>query len=160
MSDPVLDSKLREFLEAEHESRSRGHTAANIMLAISSMRQEHRELAARYESTALRHELRLDRHGQRLKKLENRLDFAQDEMDTGTHQIADLQRALADKQNEINERKADSIWWRRQKWQWLVAALGALALVGITTTLGVLGFFIARSLSVAAPQQQQQQQPK
>lgn len=147
MGDPELDRKLQSFLEETERERRHGHTIANLRMEINSLRSDVQEVATEQRLQ----KLRLDRHGRDIHAIKRHLEWHDDDMDTGQHQVADLQRALQQKENELKERRDSGIWWKRQKWQWLVAALGAIALVGITTTLGVLGFFIARQLQQPPP---------
>ena len=39
------------------------------------------------------------------------------------------------------------IWWRRQKWQWLVSALSALVILFLTTTFGAIAWLAARAFA-------------
>lgn len=147
MGDPELDRKLQSFLEETERERAHGHTIANLRVEINSLRSDVQEVATEQRLQ----KLRLDRHGRDIRAIKQHLEWNDEEMDTGQHQVVDLKRALAEKEAEIKARRDSGIWWKRQKWQWLIAALGAIALVGITTTLGVLGFFIARQLQQSPP---------
>lgn len=147
MGDPELDRKLQSFLEETERERAHGHTIANLRVEINSLRSDVQEVATEQRLQ----KLRLDRHGRDIRAIKQHLEWSDEEMDTGQHQVVDLKRALAEKEAEIKARRDSGIWWKRQKWQWLIAALGAIALVGITTTLGVLGFFIARQLQQPPP---------
>lgn len=131
MSDPVLDRKLREFLDEHAEDKANGNTIANLRLEVHQIRNDMNELAAEQRV----HRLRLDRHGKDIKALKEAVFNRTEEIDTGVHQVEDLRRHLAEKEAELKERR-DSVWWQRQKVTW---AVGILAFVGTSTLLGLGG---------------------
>lgn len=150
MSTKKLDDQLAEFLDDVEKDKRDGRTVANLHFAVEAMRQEVRATRTEVHAVATRQtqmEVRLDRHGRDIRAIKERLDFEADEMDTGSHQIADLRAALEQKQAEINSRHDSMIWWRRQKWQWLVSALSALVILFLTTTFGVIAWLAARAFA-------------
>lgn len=133
MTDTKYDKLLRDFLEADARDRADGNTIANLRLEQHQLRNDMQEVVQ--EQRLMK--LRLDRHGRDIREIKQRLDFGNDDFDTGVHQVEDLKRHLAAKEAELRERRDSGIWWRRQKWQWAMAAVGAVAagIVGGTATI-------------------------
>lgn len=143
MSDLKLDQQLRVFLEETERDRAEGNTIANLRLETHQLRTELREVAT--EQRLMK--MRLDRHGRDIRELKTRLEWdGEEEMDTGQHQVDDLKRHLAVKEAELKDRRDSTIWWKRQKWQWLVGAIGALVMLVVAALGSVIWFLVQRSL--------------
>jgi hypothetical protein len=139
VSNPDLDAKLRAYLEEHARDREEGNTIANLRLGLHQLQLDVNEVAA--EQKVMK--LRLDRHGKDIRELKQHVYSREsDEFDTGVHQVEDLRRHLAEKQSELEERRRDSVWWKRKKAEWVVAALGAIAMAMLTGTGGAIWFFV------------------
>lgn len=135
-----LDSRLRAYLEEHEQDKAEGNTIANVRIEMHQLQVDMREMNMRMKTT----ELRLDRHGRAIREIRQRLDLDGDDVDTGVHQVEDLRKHLQAKEQEhkmeLKEHR-DSIWWRRQKINWMVAALGS-SFVLTLSTIGTLIWYI------------------
>jgi septal ring factor EnvC (AmiA/AmiB activator) len=131
MGDPRLDAKLADFLSAFERDQNQGNTLANVRLDMHALRLDVQELTTQQQLT----KMRVDRHGRDIAAIKNHLSWEGEEMDTGQHQIADLKKALHDQESA---RRDSGIWWKRQRWQWFAAALGAVAVLVLNTLVTVL----------------------
>lgn len=133
---PDLDGQLRRYLSEAQKERDEGHTVGALHRDVQDIKIEQHETNRRLEEQNVEIKqvrLRQDRHGKDIRELKRRV-FHSDEWedkDTGVHQVEDLRRHLASKEAELKEHKLeikeqrDSIWWKRQKVQWLGATIGA-----------------------------------
>ncbi len=145
MSDPKIDAVLREFLSTWKIDQEAGHTIANLLHEISTLRAEVHEL--RILSASLERDLerekrlltmRVDRHDKRLLDIERRLAMQNEDVDTGQHQVDDLRRLLAEREREIDERKEEGRWWRRSGIQWIVAGAAWLVATIVSVIIATL----------------------
>lgn len=141
-SDPKLDQQLRQFLIEVERERAEGHTIANLQLDVGQLRSDIGELYA--EQRLIK--LRLDRHGKDIKAIKQHLEWEGAELDTGQHQVEDLKRHLAAKEAEISQRRDSQIWWKRQKTQWIMAAVGGGAILLCSALGSVAWWFIQKTL--------------
>lgn len=116
---------------------------------LDVLRHEHMRLMASVGS--LHHEVgglkdRMDRHGKRLRLIEERTQVQRPQSDPDiTGQIM-IDAALLEAENkrlsaEATQRRDSGIWWKRQTALWIVAGLGALAMV-LMTSVGSLIFWL------------------
>lgn len=130
-TDHRTEFLLREFLESFERDQQQGHTLANVRLEMHALRMDFQELTTQQQLM----KLRLDRHGRDISAIKRHIALESDDMDTGQHQIEDLKRALHDQEQQQRD---SMIWWKRQRWQWVAAALGALALIILNTLVTYL----------------------
>lgn len=130
-----LDRLLRDFLESEARSRAKGITLETLHSLVRDIADD--RLADRQT---------LFRYGRRLKALERQMEIVTERPEvpvqpwqpdpaeiTGTWQFKQVTA-------ELSEHKSDARWLKRKGIEWLIAALGALAMV----LLGVIGFLLTK----------------
>lgn len=137
-SDPnlartVLDAQLRQYLADAERDKAEGNTIAQLRLEVQDARAEQHDTNARLDEVATEQKLmrmRMDRHGKSIREIRKKVFHTDpdeiEEIDTGSHQIKDLKEYLAKHEGEQKERR-DSIWWRRKRWEWVMAAAGFVA---------------------------------
>lgn len=142
MSDPKLDAQLRAYLEDAARDKAEGNTIANLRLEVHQLRADMNELST--EQRLMK--LRIDRHGRDIREIKQRIDWGDGDhlADTGQHQVEDLRRHLAAKEAELQGHKDSGMWWRRKKREWIVAFLGAAAMLVLGAFGTVTWFFITR----------------
>lgn len=136
---------LREYLQGWKQDQNEGNTIKTLReevhdarLEMGQMRIDLNELST--EQRLMR--LRMDRHGKAIRELRAKV-FHNDEheVDTDVHQVEDLKRHLQAKEAELRERRDSMTWWKRKKTDMFLAALGAIALLGIGA-MGTLIWYI------------------
>lgn len=130
-----LDHMLREFLEADARARAQGITLEALHALVRGIADDR-----------LQDRATLDRYGRRIKALERQMEMVTERPEvpvqpwqpdptevTGTWQY---QQVTA----QLSEHKSDARWLKRKGIEWLIAALGAVALA----LLGVIGFLLTK----------------
>lgn len=142
MTETKYDSLLRDFLERERRDRDEGNTIANLRLELHQLQLDTNEIGAQVRV----HGIRLDRHGRDIRALKQQVfQRVEDDIDTGVHQVEDLKRHLAAKEAELRDQR-DSVWWRRKRWEWAAAAVGAVMLLALGAVGTVLWTIITRGV--------------
>lgn len=133
-----LDRQLQKFLQEANQDRAKGFTLANIVLKLNALTNAIAELRSEVESIRSR----VARHGREIKELKLLAKY-EGEPDTGQHNVDDLKREVervrAEREAERHQKEADGVWWKRQIVVWVVAAVGAIALMlgSVIVTLAI-----------------------
>jgi hypothetical protein len=141
MSDPKLDEDLRAYLAHDRAEKAKGHTIANLQMAVYQFDVAMRKVQARtdaHELTLADHESRLDQHGMAIVALKrrNRQGPHDEEMSTGQFDVAAIQRQVAEQERQRREsmmaKAAESAWWKRSIITWVVGGIGVVAMSLLT----------------------------
>lgn len=142
------EKALREYLAFWQQDQNEGNTIKNLRSELHDTRLEMGQMQIDLKEVATEQRLvrlRLDRHGRdirELKRIVYHRGEAGDEVDTDVHQVEDLRRHLAEKEQEIRERRDSVTWWKRKRVDVIIAIGGAIAMLGITALGGVVWYVI------------------
>ncbi|RPH58001.1 MAG: hypothetical protein EHM89_13145 [Acidobacteria bacterium] len=87
--------------------------------------------------------LRQDRHGKAIRDLKAKVFHTDPDEDTGVHQLKDL-REYVEKQEAENKDRRDSVWWRRKRWEWVMAAGGFVLANLVLGTAGLIWYLLTK----------------
>lgn len=149
--DAKVDALLREFLESDRKDREAG-------LTMPSLHEKQDRLYRTVQRVAfdrLEDRQRLERYGRRLRRVENQLSLvsaspqvpvpdwhAEASEITGTYEFRALQKQTHELSAELDaERTArhdSALWWRRKRWEWGAAAIGAVVMSIVSAIVAFL----------------------
>lgn len=163
-----LESRLQTFLEWEERQRRQGVTLEAVKKQLDVVTQV--SAGTRTAVLAFAKERLVDRDSHR--RLTNRVHAMETELSnrsrnngiptwepnphdkTGTHSLVEIQKAHeeleAQVEQEQKERRDDSIWWKRKRWELTFAAAGALMLLLLSACSGVAGSYVLYKLETSS----------
>lgn len=162
MSDPSLDTILREYLDEKRIERDRGYTLANLQLTLNQfgirLTSIEGEIGA-LKANQFAMSSRQDRHGRDIRAMKKQLSFADAEVDTGVHQLEDVRRALAERkekeEREEARRHESMIWWKRNRWAAVIGIVCSVIAASVTACSG----YIAAKLFLTPPNVEKEKKP-
>jgi len=114
----TLDEELRDYLRAQ-----KGYQEQRA-ISDDQLRKTLTDMANQINLVDRRIELHATETRAALSGLDARLRVVErDVEDTGNHDIAEMQR-------ELERRRAEEVWWKRNMVTWIVAGVGAIVLGG------------------------------
>lgn len=149
MITPPVEELLREYLESQRRAELSGHSNAILHKKVDECLQAVRDVGT--EQLAQRN--RMNRYGRRLRELETRGSRPHiepdDPDDTGQHQIEDYRLAQAEaKLVEFDRARRESmIWWKRKRWDWILAIVAAVVATAVT---GCVTYVLTRTPTTPA----------
>ena len=114
----TLDEELRDYLRAQ-----KGYQEQRA-ISDDQLRKTLTDMANQINLVDRRIELHATETRAALSGLDARLRVVErDVEDTGNHDIAEMQR-------ELERRRQEEVWWKRNMITWIVAGVGAIVLGG------------------------------
>ena len=114
----TLDEELRDYLRAQ-----KGYQEQRA-ISDDQLRKTLTDMANQINLVDRRIELHATETRAALSGLDARLRVVErDVEDTGNHDIAEMQR-------ELERRRQEEVWWKRNMVTWIVAGVGAIVLGG------------------------------
>lgn len=154
-NDPMLESIQRDIGRVLRELGSLATNQSGLHVKVDTIAQSFKRLA----DDRMRDRFDLERYGRRIQSLEHQIalisakpelpDWEPDQRDiTGTHDFAVIKAQFEETRGKLKaeeDRKRDSaIWWKRQRWIWIVAILTVFIAGGIS---GCVTFAVSRAIA-------------